>query len=467
MAWHARKSASGSKRWIKCAGSLPLEDSLDPSLRRPTGAAAMTGTCAHGLGEHCLRNGLREVPDELANTIVWLDADEDAHLLGLEEPQIETRAQLSAELGVDVKFFARIDDKMRDGVQLYLDVVWADHDEMGGTVEMMVEERFDMEWLRPGLGGTSDCTLWQFMGLLRVVDYKNGYVNVEAEDNTQGLKYALGMAHRVDWLFEEVEVVIVQPNTREGSPVKRFRVDRAQLEAFRDMLAEASDRVDEAGEALAACQDQADFMEWAGTYLDAGTDDDHDHCTFCDAFATCPAAQAVAQSMAMADFRDDPEDLNPVEVHDEETLDRLCRLIKWGDYLDKLVKAAKTLGQRRLEQGLEVPGQKLVAGKANRVYIDEDDVVASRVSTELGVPIDECYEAPKPPKLLSPAQMEKLGAPRSAQRKRAKELVAELAHKPAGKLTMAPLSDPREAVEPGDAADDFVDDVEQSYGDES
>lgn len=465
MAWHARKSASGSKRWIKCAGSLALVDAMDPSLRRPTGAAAMTGTCAHGLGEYLLRSGHREVPDRLLNTIVWLDAQEDAHLLELEEPQIETVAQLSAELGVDVKFFARIDEKMRDGVQLYLDVVWQDHDEMGPTVEMMVEERFDMEWLRPGLGGTSDCTLWQYLGLLRVIDYKNGYVNVEAEDNTQGLKYALGMAHVVEWAFDDVEVVIVQPNTRQGSPVKRFRVTREQLEAFRDMLAEASDRVDEAGEALGLCQDQADFADWASTYLDAGTDDDHDHCTFCDAFATCPAAQALAQDVAQADFADDPPDLNPVEAVDQDGLERLCRTIKWAGYLDAYVKAAKTLGQRRLEQGLEVPGQKLVEGKANRRFESEKDVVTLFVAK--GFAQDELYEPPKPPTLKSPAQMEKLGAPRSKERKLAKELVGGLASKPPGKLAMAPIDDPREAVEPRDAASDFVDDMPHDYEDEA
>lgn len=468
MAWHAKKSASGSKAWMRCSGMLALVGTMDPSLLRPTGTAAMTGTCAHGLGEHCLRNGLREVPEELMGTIVWLDAEEDAHLLQLEEPQIETRAQLSAELGVDVKFFTRIDDKMREGVQLYLDVVWELYDEMGDTAEMSVETRLDMSWLREGLGGTSDCTLFQFLGALKAVDYKNGYVAVDADDNTQGQIYLLGEAQRAEWMFEDAEVVIVQPNSRDGRKVKRFSMTKEELKAFQTRLAEASDRVDEAAEALAACQDQGDFYEWAGTYLDAGTADDHDHCTFCDALATCPAAKARAEAEAQADFADDPPDFNPVEVHDEESLERLAQLIKWGDYLDKLVKAAKTLGQRRLEQGLEMPGYKLVHGKANRAWTEDEDVVANRMSTELGVGIDECYEEPKPPALKSPAQMEKLGAPRSQERKRAKELVAELAAKPLGKLTMATLDDPREAVEPGSIADDFVDDLprENEYGED-
>lgn len=480
MAWHAKKSASGSKQWMKCAGSLPLVDGMDSTLRRPTGTAAMTGTCAHALGEQSLRNGVRTLDEGLIGTIIWLDENEDATVgvPGDEPVQFETRSQLSAHLGVDVKFFTVVDEKMLEGVQLYLDTVWADFDEMGDTCEMSIEVRLDMEWLRPGLGGTSDCTLYQFLGLLRVIDYKNGYVNVEAEDNTQGLKYALGEAHRVDWMFEDCEVVIVQPNTRIGAKVKRFRVTKEELRAFQDRLAEASDRVDEAAEALGACQDQADFTEWAGTYLDAGTAEEHDHCTWCDAFATCPAAQAIAENEAMADFADDPPDFNPVEVHDDESLERLRRLIKWGDYLDKLVKAAQTLGQRRLEQGLEMPGYKLVHGKANRAYdLPEGEVVAAM--TKAGFEKSELYEEPKPPKLKSPAQMEKLGAARSAQRKKAKELVdgvwdkdkedwkvKPLAVKPLGKVTMAPETDPREAIVPGSAVDDFVDDIEHDYGEE-
>lgn len=464
MGAHAKKSASGSKRWMNCPGSLPLVASMDPNLLRPSGAAAMLGTCAHGLGERCLIEGTDAL--DYLGAIIWLDQNEDAFLID-DRPDCDTPAQLSANLGKDVKFFAHVDDKMVEGVQLYLDTVRADKDEMGETCEMFVERRFDLTWLRPDMFGTSDCTLYQFLGLLRVVDYKNGYLSVDAEDNSQGMYYALGMANEVDWLFEEAEVVIVQPNSKDGKGVKRFRMTKAELETFRDLLGEASDRVDEATEALNACEDETDFREWAGTYLDAG---DGDHCTFCDAFATCPAATARAESIAIADFSDDPPSENEVHVTDEESLERLSQLLKWGDYLDKLIKAAKTLGQRRLEQGLEVPGYKLVTGKANRIYAKTDEEIIAALKADAGVDPTDCYEEPKPPKLKSPAQLEKLG-------KKVKARIAgvydedketwvkePLAIKPVGKLTIAPLSDKREAVIPGTAADDFVDDVETEYG---
>lgn len=469
MAWHARKSASGSKQWIRCPGSLPYVEGLPEGMRRPAGAAAMLGTCAHGLGEHCLRNGLRQVPDALLDTVIWLDENEDAHLTQEQLPGIETTSQLSAELnGFEVKFMARVDEKMASGVQLYLDVCWEAYDEMGPGTEMMVEETFDMDWLRPGLGGTSDCTLWQFLSLLKVIDYKNGYVAVAADDNTQAMSYGLGMAQRVDWMFEELEVIIVQPNSR-GERVKRWRISRADLETFRDRLAEASDRVDEAADAYKLIADSVDFMEWAGTYLCA--DPDGSHCTFCDGLATCPAAIARAEAEALADFADDPPDDNPLEVHDDASLERLARVVRWGPFLDKLVKAANTLGQRRLEQGLDMPGFKLVEGKTNRRWVSTDKEVAALIlghEEVKGKLTDaDLFEEPKPPALKSPAQMEKVGPARSAVRKKVKELVAELAAKPPGKVTMAPESDPREAVEPTSAADDFVDDVEWSpEGDE-
>jgi hypothetical protein len=460
MAWHAKKSASGSKQWLTCPGVLAYVDSLPEDMRRPTGEAAMLGTAAHGLAEWCLTKKHQAVPTDMINTVIWLDADENAHVTESDCRGIETRSQLSADMkGVEVKFMTRIDERMMDGVDLYLDVCWSDMEEMGPGTQMFIEETFNMDWLRPGLGGTSDCTLFQDFGTLRIIDYKNGYVSVSADDNTQALTYALGVAQLRDWAFEDVEVVIVQPNSR-GDSVKRWGITRDELLAFQERLAEGSDRVDEAADSFASIKDDAEFQEWSRKYLNAGTDDDHGHCTFCDALATCPAAARKAQDVAAADFDEDPPEGNPLEVHDDQSLERLVRVIKWGKWLDGYVKAAQTLGQRRLEQGLEVPGHKLVRGKSNRAWQGEPDEIASTIAEKLGVDPDECYEAPKPPALKSPAQMEKLGKPRSKERKLAKELVGDLAHKPEGKLAMAPLSDPRDEVAIGDnAADDFVDDV--------
>lgn len=478
MAFHAKKSASGSKGWIKCPGRLAYVASLPKEMIRPTGAAAMTGTCAHGLAEHLLRQGERRVDESWIGRVIWLDQDEDAIVdeLGVIPDDIETRSQLSAHLdGADVKFFTRIDSKMSDGVQLYLDVVWQDHEEMGSTVEMAIEQRLDLSWLRPDMGGTSDCTLYQFLGLLRVIDYKNGYVTVDADGNTQGMYYALGEAHRVGWLFDEVEVVIVQPNSKDGRPVKRFRLTKAELKAFRDMLAEASDRVDEATEALDACEDQVDFIEWASTWLYAGDDEDHDHCTYCDAAAICPAVQSRIEEIARADFDDEPNDQTDVSVVDEESLARLTRILKWSGFLDNIVKAAKVLGQRRLELGEPMPGQKLVRGKANRKYVDflSEEEIAEELARATGKPVEAMWEKPKEPKLLSPSQAEKVGGVK-AKRRIAGEWDAEandwrvlpLAMKPEGKIVMAPETDPREAVNPGVIGDDFVDDIEHDYEEE-
>jgi hypothetical protein len=478
MAYHAKKSASGSKGWIKCAGRLPYENSQPADMRRPTGTAAMTGTCAHALAEFLLSMKSRVVSPLWLGKVIWLDEEEDATIdeLDVIPKDLETRSQVSAYLdGADVKFFTRIDQKMIDGVQLYLDVVWQDFDEMGSTVEMAIEQRLDLSWLRPDMGGTSDCTLYQFLGLLRVIDYKNGYVTVDADGNTQGMYYALGEAHRVGWLFDEVEVVIVQPNSKDGRPVKRFRLTKAELEAFRDMLAEASDRVDEATEAFNAIEDQADFIEWASTWLYAGDDDDHDHCTYCDALATCPAAQNRMMELARADFEDEPPAETDVDVVDEEALARLTRILKWADYLDRIVKAAKVLGQRRLEIGEPMPGQKLVRGKANRKYVEDltEAEIAAELAKATGKPVEAMWEKPKEPKLLSPSQAEKVGGVK-AKRRIAGEWddeandwkVAPLAYKPEGKIVMAPETDPREAVNPGVIGDDFVDDIEHDYEEE-
>ena len=448
MTAHAKKSASGSKRWINCPGSLALIERLAEGMKGGSSTAADLGTCAHALGERCLLEGLTTSRGYKGYTIqyengmdgeVWYDPGEAPKASG----------------------FYPVDDDMCSAVDLYLDTVWAMKAEMGETCEMFVEKRFSLEWLRPDMFGTSDCTLWQFMGLLRAIDYKHGQgVAVEVEDNTQGLYYALGLAHEVDWLFEEIEVVIVQPRCphSDGS-VRKWRITKAELEEFQVYIAAASDRVDEARDALDAVESPGDMEAWEQQYLKTG-----DHCQFCDKLATCPAAWNTAQTIAMADFADHPHGLEVPEIgEDPADLERLASLLEWAKFLDGFVKAAKNLGQRRLEQGLSVPRHKLVRGKANRVWSVDAETLRARLEA-IGVGVEDMYGEPK---LKSPAQIEKIGkeakklvsgvkAPKNAPEGTPEYLEAPLAFKGAGKISMAHETDPRGAVS-YDPTQDFPD----------
>jgi len=445
MAAHAKKSASGSKRWMNCVGSLPICERLPPGMQNRSSGAADLGTCAHALGEHCLREGLESSRHFLGWTIHY-------------EEGMDKEEWLAPGLAPKASGYYPVDHDMCSAVDVYLDVVRGELAKYPGA-EMFVERRFSLEWLRPDMFGTSDCCIFQFLGLLLAIDYKHGQgVAVEVEDNTQGLYYALGLAQEVDWLFEEVEVVIVQPRCphADGS-VRRWRITKAQLEQFRDHLAECSDRVDDARDRLeeiyadpllSDAERSEALTAWEVKYLTPG-----DHCQFCPKLPTCSAAWRKAQEVAMADFSDFPHAIDAPEIgEDPEDLERLASLLEWGKFLDGFVKAARMLGQRRLEQGLEVPRHKLVRGKANRIWGVTAEELRERCAA-IGIGVEDLY---KEPTLKSPAQVEKLSkeakvlvagkrAPKNAPEGTPEYVIPPIAFKGAGKISMAHESDPREA----------------------
>ena len=85
---HARLSASGAHRWMRCAGSLQLEEQFPES----TSAYAEEGTRAHDLAEKCLTSGhsasnFVDYPAEMQRYVqdfvdyVWSEVGPGVHML--------------------------------------------------------------------------------------------------------------------------------------------------------------------------------------------------------------------------------------------------------------------------------------------------------------------------------------------------------------------------------------------------
>ena len=148
---HAKLSASGAHRWIGCAGSVKAE------ADQPRGSSrfAMEGSSAHELAELCLNEGVKP--------------------FDMEGKALEGYADFP------------VDNEMAGAIQQYIDYVNAINADF-----MMTEERVDFsEWVPEGFG-TSDIIAIKG-DTLHVVDLKYGKgVKVYAEDNPQGLLYALG-----------------------------------------------------------------------------------------------------------------------------------------------------------------------------------------------------------------------------------------------------------------------------------
>lgn len=449
MAYHAKLSASGSKQWMNCPGSVAAE-ALNPN---PRGSSifAMEGTAAHLLCELYASENL--TPDEFLGETIYIWND-DAYLAG---DLTKAQAQYDdGELpGIEAEFL--VDQDMVDAVEYFVAAVEASRARLDprGREERSEQWLGELEKVHPLLGGTADYVGVEGFGWAELVDYKHGRgILVEVYDNTQLKIYGLGVLLEFPDC-EGVRMTIVQPRKEhEDGPIRSIEYTREELLDFKEELVAA-----------------AEATQTSNATLKAG-----DWCTFCDAkafvdengvFRECPALVEAMQEEAQFDFADEPPE---VGLAVPTKRDELARAAKWLPVFDKYVAAVEGAVQRELLAGRSVEGKKLVRKRANRAFgtytedldeltetednywdqMSEDDVVAI-MESELGLSREQCFQ---PGKLKSPAQFEKMG-------KEVKMLVGEMAYKPEGGLTVADEDDPRPAVEVAQAgASDFPDDLD-------
>ncbi len=435
MTFHTARSPSQAKRFRTCHGSLALCAALPEYQQNQSGEAARIGTCVHALIEHCLGKGLE--PESFKDRIIELVGEE-------EEAKILTP---NAKMPGRGRVFYIVDDDMIRGATIMCDYVRGRCKELGvGEDALQLETRTNPLPERDDTSGTADVTIDAWPVLLEVVDYKNGYLTVEHEDNDQLSAYLLGKAIEAGFAHEHFAITVVQPNAADGEAQapRTYRMTAKDLLAFQKEY-RADIKKNEAAENDPRCP-TAGFTtvnpEWAAKYLNAG--EDADHCTFCDAAPICPARLMLAQRDAEMDFADDPEDLPEPESPAD-----VSRILAWAPRMQKLIAQAHAFGLRTIQNGFEVPGFKAVHGRSIRRLVEMDEKKLVRAVVKEGF-VDDAAKLYAKPSLLSGPQMEKLVAP-----KRRKEFEAKFMVKPPGALTLVPEESARMAAECG-PGDDFA-----------
>lgn len=276
---------------------------------------------------------------------------------------------------------------------------------------VLIEQRLDYsKYVQSGFG-TGDCVLIAD-GTLHIVDFKYGRgVLVEAEDNPQMKLYALGALEIFDCLYDidTVSMTIYQPRR---ANVSTFTLTRQELLDWAETVLVPTAELAYAGDGEYHCG------EW---------------CQFCKAKADCRERARANMELARYEFRQPPL-LTDEEV--EEILGQLDSLMDWAsDIKDYALQAAIS--------GKHWSGYKLVEGRANRRYTDENAVVAA-VKAAGYDPYDE-------PKLLGVTAMTTL-----LGRKQFNDILGGLITKPQGKPTLVPESDKRPAMTT--ILDDFKED---------
>jgi hypothetical protein len=419
MGTHAKLSPSSAERWFNCAGSLNLIATLPESAFKGN-KYSVEGVVAH----------------QLAEDFVTGEVD----LLTLTSRVGETVMQEGFEV--------EITDAMIEGVIEYADHITSIRKAMphrSAPVVALAEVRAIASSVDAEVYGTADYVLYQKGNELHVLDFKYGKGVVEAEENKQGLIYLVGAQDtEAGTAFDKVFFHIVQPRARhnEGS-ARPWQLPKGRLDAFRKELAAA----------VARTKDQK-APRVAGPWC---------HKTFCPALAYCAEARGALEGGVQAVFTKIPAPpskevalgmhLPPVE---KMTVEQLGRALDWEDFLDSFMEACRERMHAELLKDPNASAEyKLVEGKTNRSW-----GVEGEVETAFAMLGDDRYNR----KLKSPAQMEKLAG---------KEEVAKYAVKLPGRLTVAKMSDKRQAATtaPGDAAavfgvaDTFGPEPENIFGD--
>ena len=302
-------------------------------------------------------------------------------------------------------------NEMEEATDFYVDAVLERLAAAGSDAELLVEQQFSLDKWVPESFGTSDAVV---IGgnAIEVIDLKYGKgVRVDATSNPQLRQYGLGAAELFGDLydFENVRETIIQP-----------RLEHVSTEeiALDDLRAWATEIV---APAARLAMDGAEIWN-AGEW-----------CRFCPAKAVCRARAETNLELAKHEFK------APPLLTDEE----IGEILKKAEELEKWVADVAAYALDQALAGKHFDGWKLVEGRSVRKYAD--DIKVAETLKAAGFDEAMLYER----KLYGITAMEKI-----VGKKKLTETLGELIVKPAGKPTLVPESDKREAIET--AAADFA-----------
>lgn len=308
---HSKLGASKAKQWLSCPGSIKLSEKAPKQL---ASEYADEGTMAHEFAEHILQKNLTKEKAKAIKTFK-----------GKEVPK-----------------------EMPDHVFVYVDYIRNLKAEIGDGAEFLMEQKFHLKHIHPDLYGTSDYSIKEEFGRLVVIDFKYGAgVAVDVEENEQLLYYALGAAY--GGTYSEVELVIVQPRAdHSDGPIRSWKTDMNRLTEFAKIL--------KAG-ALATQEENATLK-------------DGDHCRWCAAKAICPLLKEKAIQTAQTDFKDPVLNLPSIETLTDE---QVVNVVKFQSQIENWFESVKDFALLRLMNGEKIDGLKMVAKRATRKWINEDE----------------------------------------------------------------------------------------------
>ena len=266
--------------------------------------------------------------------------------------------------------------------------------------QVLIEQRLDFSRYVENGFGTGDCVIIAD-GTLHIVDFKYGQgLLVDAKDNPQMKLYAIGALEIFDGIYDidTVSMTIYQPRRENISTHTVFKESLYQW---------ATEILRPVAELAYAGEGKFHSGEW---------------CQFCKAKFECRARAEQNMELAKLDFKLPPL-LSDHEI--EVILGKIDDLLSWATDIKEYALQAAVGGK-------QWSGWKLVEGRANRKYINEQ-VVAEVVSSAGYDPYEQ--------KVLGLTAMTSL-----LGKKQFEEILGGYIEKPQGKPTLVPESDKRPAI---------------------
>jgi hypothetical protein len=367
---HSEIGASSYSRWSTIHGGCPGSVQLCRGLESIESEYAKEGTHAHTVASQLL----------------------DKHFFKKDPPE---------------GYLKPTGDEMLEAVMVYVDWVKKLGRRVGQTV--LIEHRFNLKDVHPGLFGTADAIVYTPQDLkLTVADYKHGAgIAVEVEDNLQLQYYALGALLSTGFPCDKVEIVVIQPRCEhQDGKIRTWEFSSIDLLDF------AADLAYDAAEAFKP-----------NAPLNPGK-----HCRFCPAAATkCTAIKAKAQELAKLEFGTglsyDP--------------DQLSKALQFIPALEAWIKKVHEFAYGEAMHGRMPPGWKLVAKRATRKWNAPEEKIIEYMAAATKKDPKEFYDQPS---LKSPAQMEKLCSKQTGEQLRTMMISVSSGY------NLAPESDDRPPV---------------------
>ena len=341
------------------------------------------------------------LPDQMS---LFADEGHDAHALA--EIRLSERLGFSTKEKVeDLTWYSQ---EMEDYISEYVSYVMEHVEEAKAKcpdATVLVEQRVAAPKYDESLFGSTDVAIIADSELT-IIDLKYGRgVPVSAKENTQEMCYGLCAMETFGSLYdiERIKLCIFQP--RIGN-VSEWELTVEELYKWADgVLKPGIEKIRSGSEEFNPSR----------------------HCIFCKAKPICKALRDKNLELAKHEFR-------PAFLMDdseiEEVLDKADDFTNW-------INSVKEFALEDAMRGKRYEHYKLVEGRSNRKYSDDDAVIAK---------VKEAGYSPFEEKLLSVTAMQsRLG------KSKFEEILGGLIVKPKGKLTLVSRDDKRPEVNPAQA----------------